>query len=401
SGTSMGHAVTGLPHASVSNGFSGDMPLGMAQSLVHSLAGIGAIAGLSGLSNLGPTGLEGLSSAVSVGMLPGLEAVSSSNAAMSVSISSNAVPSHNQMMASGHDSQQDIPSHLPETSLADLKAAGLDTSLGYFPSVSQAQGDPSMMHKQTEEELQADAQAALQREHAEASALATYLAAQDKKMHSSAPETPKSSGGASFNKPKPTPKNLSSWSSLAQSAVPSPTASTSLKTSASDSFAQFKRVAKEKEARQRQIIEQQEQRRQQKEQVEKERARQEAERDRARLEEEALERAMEQAKEARATQELQRREPVTIRERAAPSAKVATPMTASTSPHPQLATPAGPPSSHPPATPTSSHDNAKLSDRDRQKLREQERRRREAMAGQIDMNRQSDLMAAFEEQCGK
>lgn len=81
--------------------------------------------------------------------------------------------------------------------------------------------------------------------------------------------------------------------------------------------------------------------------------------------------------------------------------KVATPMTASTSPHQQLATPAGPPSSHPPATPTSSVDVARQSDRDRQKLREQERRRREAMAGQIDMNRQSDLMAAFEEQCGK
>lgn len=396
--------MAGLSHPSVSNGFSGDMPLGMAQSLVNSLAGISAIAGLGGLSALGPTGLEGLGSAVSGGMLPSLvDTVSSSNAAMSVAASSNAVPSHNSMMASGHDSQQDIPSHLPETSLADLKAAGLDTSLGYYPSVSQTQGDPSLMHKQTEEQLHADAQAALQRESAaEASALASYLEAQDKKPPSSAPETPKSSGGSSFNKPKPTPKNLSSWSSLAQSAVPSPTASTSLKTSASDSFAQFKRVAKEKEARQRQIIEQQEQRRQQKEQVEKERARQEAERERARLEEEALERAMEQAKEARATQELQsRREPVTIRERPAPSAKVATPMTASTSPHPQLATPAGPPSSHPPATPTSSHDNAKLSDRDRQKLREQERRRREAMAGQIDMNRQSDLMAAFEEQCGK
>ncbi|KAG7171253.1 bromodomain-containing protein 4-like [Homarus americanus] len=378
------------------------MPLGVAQSLVHSLAGISAITGLGGLSSLGPTGLEGLSSAVPGGMLPSLvDAVSASNAAMSVATTSSAVPPHNPLMAGGHDSQQDIPSHLPETSLADLKAAGLDTSLGYYPTVSQTQGDPSLMRKQAEEELHADAQA-LQRQHAaEASALASYLAAQEKKPPSSAPETPKSSGGGSFNKPKPTPKNLSSWSSLAQSAVPSPTASTSLKTSASDSFAQFKRVAKEKEARQRQIIEQQEQRRQQKEQVEKERARQEAERERARAEEEALERAMEQAKEARATQELQRREPVVVKERPTPGPKVATPMTASTSPHPQLATPAGPPSSHPPATPTPSHDNAKLSDRDRQKLREQERRRREAMAGQIDMNRQSDLMAAFEEQCGK
>lgn len=396
----MGHNVTGLPHPSVSNGFTGDMPLGMAaQSLVHSL-GISAITSLGGLTSLGPTGLEGLSSAVSSGMIPSLvDVVSSSSAAMPTVSSSNAVPSHNPMMHSGIEAHQDLPSHLPETSLADLKAAGLDTSLGYYPSVSQTQ-DQSMMRKQPDMDMHPDV-SALHRQHAaDPSALVNYLTAQEKKQSSSAPDTPKSSSSNSFNKPKPTPKNLSSWSSLAQSAVPSPTASTSLKTSASDSFAQFKRVAKEKEARQRQIIEQQEQRRQQKEQVEKERARAEAERERARVEEEALERAMEQAKEARATQEMQR-ESLTVRERPPSGPKVATPMTASTSPHPQLATPAGPPSSHPPATPTPSHDSAKLSDRDRQKLREQERRRREAMAGQIDMNRQSDLMAAFEEQCGK
>ncbi|ROT76883.1 hypothetical protein C7M84_004500 [Penaeus vannamei] len=40
-----------------------DMPLGMAQSLVHSLAGIGAITGMPGLSSLGPSGLEGLGAA--------------------------------------------------------------------------------------------------------------------------------------------------------------------------------------------------------------------------------------------------------------------------------------------------------------------------------------------------
>ncbi|XP_066955617.1 bromodomain testis-specific protein-like isoform X4 [Macrobrachium rosenbergii] len=382
--------ATGL-HPSVSNGFSGEMPLGVAQSLVHSLAGISAITGMSGLPPLTSAGLEGLSGAVAGGMLPNLvEAVTSSNPVMAASTTA---PAHNPIMGGG-----DITSHIPEASLADLKAAGLDTSLGYYPPVSQSQGDSSMVRKQHEAELHPDAQAAIQGQHTD-SAIANYLAAQDKK-NTSALETPKSSGGGSFSKPKATPKNYSSWSSLAQSAVPSPTASTSLKTSASDSFALFKRVAKEKEARQRQIIEQQEQRRQQKEQVEKERARQEAERERARLEEEALERAMEQAKEARVTQEVvhNKREPPP-KERPPPvPTKVVTPV--STSPLPQVTTPVGAPSSHP-ATPTSSHDNAKLSDRDRQKLREQERRRREAMAGQIDMNRQSDLMAAFEEQCGK
>jgi len=36
-------------------------------------------------------------------------------------------------------------------------------------------------------------------------------------------------------------------------------------------------------------------------------------------------------------------------------------------------------------------------ERERQRKREQERRRREAQQNQIDMNRQSDMMAAFEE----
>jgi len=35
--------------------------------------------------------------------------------------------------------------------------------------------------------------------------------------------------------------------------------------------------------------------------------------------------------------------------------------------------------------------------RERQRQREQDRRRREAQQNQIDMNRQSDMMAAFEE----
>ena len=112
----------------------------------------------------------------------------------------------------------------------------------------------------------------------------------------SLPETPKSNPYSGPGKPRPTPKNLSSWSSLAQSPVPAPSTA-ALKTSASDSFAQFKKVAKEKQTRQRQILEQQEQRRMQKEAVEKERARQEAEKERARLEEEGLERAHEETKE--------------------------------------------------------------------------------------------------------
>ncbi|CAB4057481.1 BRD2 [Lepeophtheirus salmonis] len=53
-------------------------------------------------------------------------------------------------------------------------------------------------------------------------------------------------------------------------------------------------------------------------------------------------------------------------------------------------------SSHMPSSGSSSMDSTRL-DRERLRLREQERRRREAKAHQIDMNLQSDLMQAFEE----
>ena len=82
-------------------------------------------------------------------------------------------------------------------------------------------------------------------------------------------------------------RNASSWSSLA-----GPSQQGSSKTSnIGDSFQMFKRQAKEKEARQKALIEQQEQRRQQKEQAERERVRVEADRRREREEEEALEKA--------------------------------------------------------------------------------------------------------------
>ena len=66
----------------------------------------------------------------------------------------------------------------------------------------------------------------------------------------------------------------------------------------------------------------------------------------------------------------------------------------------QAATPSAPSTPAAPAPPAqvapSPAELAKM-ERDRQRQREQERRRREASANQIDMNMQSDLMAAFEE----
>ncbi|KYM96936.1 Bromodomain-containing protein 2 [Cyphomyrmex costatus] len=84
-------------------------------------------------------------------------------------------------------------------------------------------------------------------------------------------------------------KNASSWSSLAQASSPqSAAAGSSMKSAARDSFQAFKKQAKEKQDRQRALLEQQEMRRQQKEQAERERLRQENERRREREEEDAL-----------------------------------------------------------------------------------------------------------------
>ncbi|KAL1420509.1 hypothetical protein MTO96_000488 [Rhipicephalus appendiculatus] len=148
-------------------------------------------------------------------------------------------------------------------------------------------------------------------------------------------------------------KNYGSWSSLAQSAANSP--GQALKTAqVKDSFQQFKKQAREKLDKQRQLFEAQEQRRQ-RELAEKERLRQEQEK----------QRSLPPPRLAPSTS-------VTVDEDEGRRAPVAAP---------------------PPASPT---ENA-VSERERQRLREQERRRREAMAGQIDMNRQSDIMATFEE----
>ncbi|XP_015114158.1 homeotic protein female sterile isoform X2 [Diachasma alloeum] len=163
-------------------------------------------------------------------------------------------------------------------------------------------------------------------------------------------------------------KNASSWSSLAQASSPQSTAGSSMKTAARDSFQAFKKQAKEKQERQRALVEQQEMRRQQKEQAERERLRQENER-RQREEEDALEKVMKTVTEQGSTI------PATTR---AEEIKVST-ETDSSSP-----------------SQTSGSDKA-AAERERQRQREQERRRREAMANKIDMNMQSDLMAAFEE----
>ncbi|XP_035211709.1 bromodomain-containing protein 3-like isoform X1 [Stegodyphus dumicola] len=111
-------------------------------------------------------------------------------------------------------------------------------------------------------------------------------------------------------------KNYGCWSSLGQAASSSPSTSNtaaSFKNSAMDSFQQFKKQAKEKLDKQRQLYEQQELRRHQKEQAEKERLRLERERLREREEEEALEKARKTQQQQQQQQQLQKEAVVSAR----------------------------------------------------------------------------------------
>ncbi|XP_053987784.1 homeotic protein female sterile-like isoform X5 [Hylaeus volcanicus] len=151
-------------------------------------------------------------------------------------------------------------------------------------------------------------------------------------------------------------KNASSWSSLAQASSPQSAAGSSMKSAARDSFQAFKKQAKEKQDRQRALLEQQEMRRQQKEQAERERLRQENERRREREEEDALDKV-------RKTVGDQQGNVMTAPSRTEEVKAIVD--TDSSSP------------SH-----SSSQDKA-AAERERQRLREQERRRREAVSVSI------------------
>ncbi|KAB7507947.1 hypothetical protein Anas_09183 [Armadillidium nasatum] len=397
--TSLPVGGNSIPHSAVSNGFSSDNSIGLPTSGDHGLGGPVSSVGGS-LSHM---------PAMSVGNLPLssvgshqslLQNISMMNSSLDELSSASSLPySHNSVMPSLHDISA---SHMGDGNLPDLKMAGLETSLGYNFGTGQMQSmsqdvSGGLMHQQSHHQPQGSVEVA---------SLQNYINVQKKSISQSLPETPKmsmsnSGSAASLNKAKVTPKNLSSWSSLAQSSANPANPSPSLK-SANDSFAQFRKAAKEKAAKKQQMMEQQELRRQQKEAVEKERARAEQDRERARREEELLEKAMEQMKEkeGRLSQDSQRRE---IVKNPNLGSKIGVPSSASSSPQiggSQSMTPTPLQSPHI-STPSPSVDPTKLSDRDRQKLREQERRRREAMAGKIDMNHQSDLMAEFEEQCGK
>ncbi|XP_078131500.1 bromodomain-containing protein 4-like isoform X2 [Sander vitreus] len=162
-------------------------------------------------------------------------------------------------------------------------------------------------------------------------------------------------------------KNMGSWASLAQRSQSTPASSVR---SSSDSFEQFRRAAREKEERERQLKAQAEQ------------ARREQEKLRNRDDDDAttVEQARRVQEDARRRQEQQ--SPL------APTPPASTPPT-----HSPQAPPTQPQA---PPTPSSAAQNT-LDQREMARRREQERRRREAMADTIDINFQSDLMAIFEE----
>ncbi|XP_056643447.1 bromodomain-containing protein 3-like isoform X4 [Diorhabda sublineata] len=191
----------------------------------------------------------------------------------------------------------------------------------------------------------------------------------DKKSLSLNQKPVSQSYGFKTEKPEHNVKNASSWSSLAKGKSPqnNTTPGGSSKQQVMDSFKQFQTKAKEKADREKQRLENLEIKRQQREQAERERLRAENERRREREEEDALEKA---------------RKAVADQQQTIPSQRVeelkSSPGEGSTSPG------------------SLSSGSERISDRERQRLQEQERRRREVMANKIDMNMQSDLMAAFE-----
>ncbi|CAG2162155.1 unnamed protein product [Oppiella nova] len=157
-------------------------------------------------------------------------------------------------------------------------------------------------------------------------------------------------------------KGLSGWSSIASSGTGG--AGANIKVQAENSFELFKKQAKEKQDKQNQLKLQQDLRRKTQEREEKERLRQEKERQREKEEDEALEKARKQHQKQQQIDEMSRNQ-----------SSNSSPASGSGSPSQAMS----------------------QSERERLRQREKERRMREARAQQIDLNRQSEVMATFEE----
>jgi len=207
---------------------------------------------------------------------------------------------------------------------------------------------------------------------------------------------------------------LKGWSSLIPEkvtpvATPSPVVGPKSRTvNASDTFAAFQKAAKEKEARERSLKEQQELSRERERQRERERLRVEHERRKEREEEDTLE-------QARRAMLPSGHSVAPVQQAAAPPAALPQPEQARSivqqerlgvqdmarqqqqQSNSNSKNAVAPPTTSPVVSESPSTSDIARKERERQRQREQERRRREAQQNQIDMNRQSDMMAAFEE----
>ncbi|XP_055550307.1 homeotic protein female sterile-like isoform X2 [Wyeomyia smithii] len=186
----------------------------------------------------------------------------------------------------------------------------------------------------------------------------------EKKLSSNTPPDGKGNFSHAFKSSINDQSLKNAWSSLASAGSPQSTPTSNKPKPAMDTFQAFRNKAKEKLDRQK-LLQQQELKRSQKEQAEKE-----------------LKRQQEQQQKVRQDDMNNGRKPSVepLPTRVVEDIK---------------ASPQGSPTPSAPSTPH----NLDRSAAKRAELRklEQERRRKEAMAGQIDMNMQSDLMAAFEE----
>jgi len=178
---------------------------------------------------------------------------------------------------------------------------------------------------------------------------------------------------------------LKGWSTLANQATASSNKAKQIK--ASDTFNAFKKAAQEKQERELQLQKQQESIRHKKEQEEKQRQQAESEKRREREEEEALE-------QARRAMMLNTHKDVN---RPLPNNPVVNhnSSTVDQSNNDSQVGESGGGGNNATVQNTEA-DKARI-ERERMRQREQERRRREAKSNQIDMNHQSDLLAAFEE----
>ena len=176
---------------------------------------------------------------------------------------------------------------------------------------------------------------------------------------------------------------LKGWSSLADSAKQNRTNDRQLK--ASDTFNAFKKQAQEKQERERQLQEQLHAEKIKKAQEEKQRQQADAEKRRQQEEEDALE----QARRAMMCNDVGRR----------PAGGGGGASTNHNSSGYANSMDSGLGGDGPPSNSSLADADAERArlEREAQRKKAQEARRREAMANQIDMNRQSDLMAAFEE----